>query len=106
MRVDSTLDDGERDHGSCEQSVRIIGMSRLSTPLGVHEATEVESLFTATLGLTRVRHESHLWSVPGVGVIAQRWRERITVMGVPVRNRGGGAVRLPPAGTRAAASAP
>ena len=83
-----------REQGTCQQRVHILGGVTVDSPLGSLDATLVESVFTAMLGMTRVRHETLQWVVPGKGLVAERWVERISVLGVLVRTRQGAAVRV------------
>ncbi|MSR28938.1 MAG: hypothetical protein EXS03_05085 [Phycisphaerales bacterium] len=96
MRVMWADGSGERDHGQCWRTMRIVGCALVTTPAGLFSALEVESVFTARLSTAAVQHTSRQWIVRGVGAIAQRWNERVTVLGVPVRQSRGGAIRLPP----------
>ncbi len=94
IRVTTTDTKKSREQGNCQQRVHILGGVKVDSPLGSFDATLVESVFTAMLGMTRVRHESLQWVVPGKGAIAERWIERISVLGVLVRTREGAAVRV------------
>lgn len=96
MRVDWIDGRGERDSGSGERSVRTAGNARVMTSQGAFDTLVVESCFEATLRLAKVRRVVTTWTARDVGCIAQKWDERVTVLGVVISRDCGMVVRVSP----------
>lgn len=96
MRVVSLTTQRERDKGSARRKLRIVRGERIRTPLGEWNATVVESVFTATLGMAVATHRTTLWIVPEIGPVMERWEASVQVLGLPVPRDRGTAVRIDP----------
>lgn len=75
-----------RAKGPMKESSRCEGAVRVQTSAGEFAAWKLVSTLNADLGPSKVLNETELWLVPGVGLVAERRREKTTVLGVPVRN--------------------
>ncbi len=100
MRVVSMSTQRERDKGSARRRLRVVRGERIRTPLGEWNATVVESVFTATLGMAVATHRTTLWVVPEVGPVVERWEASVQVLGIPVPRDRGTSVRIDPPPTR------
>lgn len=96
MQVDAMSSGRERDKGSARRTLRVVRGERIRTPIGEWDATVVESVFTATLGMAVATHRTTLWIVPDVGSVIERWEASVKVLGVPVPRDRGTAVRIDP----------
>lgn len=96
MRVDWLDGRGERDRGMGERTATIVGASRIRTPLGEFDVTRVQTKFEAKLRFAKAERTTTLWIAAGIGPIAEEWRERVTVMGVPISSDSGTAIRISP----------
>ncbi len=95
MRVDWLDGRGERDGGVGERTMRIAGEERIRTPMGEFSTMRVETKFEAKLRMARATRNTTRWIARGVGPIAERWEERVTVLGLPISREVGFAVRVP-----------
>lgn len=64
-----------------------VGDDELLTPAGTILARHVRSVFTADPAGTSVRNETDVWYADGLGIVAERRKERTTFLGVPMRAR-------------------
>lgn len=96
MRVDWMDGRGERDSGQGRRSVRTVGTARVLTSQGAFDTLVVESCFEASLRLAKVRRVVTTWTAAHVGCIAQKWDERVTVLGATISRDYGTAVRVSP----------
>lgn len=96
MRIDWMDGRGERDRGVGERTAHAIRPERIRTPLGEFETMRVETKFEATLRFAKAQRTTTLWIASGVGPIAEEWREQVTVLGIPISNEAGSAVRISP----------
>ncbi len=74
-----------RAKGRVTQTVSFTASQRVRVPAGVLKASQVTSVFEASLSGTSVRNETTTWLTPGVGVVAEERSERTTLLGVPIR---------------------
>ncbi len=72
----------ERSTGRAKRSMRIAGTARVDLSGEELEVTVVETEFTARLDAARAERRATLYIAPGEGVVAERWEERIVVMGI------------------------
>lgn len=96
MRVDWMDDRGERDRGIGERTTRIVGAEKVRTPLGEFQTMRVETKFEALLRFAKAQRSTTLWIAAGIGPVAEEWHGRVTVMGIPISNDVGTAVRISP----------
>ncbi|MBI1304634.1 MAG: hypothetical protein GC172_12750 [Phycisphaera sp.] len=82
MRVFLLSTQRERSTGRAKRSMRIAGTARVDLSGEELEVTVVETEFTARLDAARAERRATLYIVPGEGVVAERWEERIVVMGI------------------------
>lgn len=82
MRVERLSDGGTRATGRAERSMRLRGLAEIELSGERLEAAVVEVVFSASLDAARVRRTSELFVVPGRGVVAERWEERLVVLGI------------------------
>ena len=94
MRVEWVDGRGERDRGTGERTARVVGAVRIRTPLGEFDTMKVETAFEARLRFATAQRDTTLWITRGLGPIVEQWRERVFVMGVPISNEAGTAVRI------------
>lgn len=85
-----------REKGSGEKSLELVGAQSVRTSAGTFECMHVREVFTSDLSMaTAVRTTDH-WFAPEVGLIARRWEEKVTAMGLTVKSRAQAYVVLPP----------
>ncbi|MSR44961.1 MAG: hypothetical protein EXS15_06360 [Phycisphaerales bacterium] len=94
MRIEWIDSRGERDHGIGERTARFVTCARVRTPLGVFDTAQVETRFLARLQFAHVQRTGTVWVVPGIGPIAETWREFVRVFGVLISDESGAAVRV------------
>lgn len=96
MRVEWIDGRGERDSGRGERSVRATEVASIMTSQGSFETLVIESEFQAFLRFAKVRRTMTTWIAPRIGCIAQRWDERVIVLGIEISRDCGTAVRVSP----------
>lgn len=74
--------------GDATVTLEHLGVERLTTPAGEIEAMKIRSVLKVKLGQAEVENTTTSWFAPGKGVVAERRRERVVVMGVPIRGGG------------------
>ncbi len=94
MRVNWMDDRGERDRGIGERTTRIVRAERIRTPLGEFETMRVETKFEAVLRYAKVQRSTTLWIAADIGPVAEEWRGQVSVLGIPISNDAGTAVRI------------
>jgi hypothetical protein len=82
MRVTLLSSGAPRAKGTATRAQRITGTAVIDLCGERLDATIVETVFEAKLDAARARRESELFVVPGRGVVAEIWREKITVLGI------------------------
>jgi hypothetical protein len=82
MRVTLLSSGKERAKGSSTRTQRIAGSADIDLCGERLVATIVETVFVAELDSATARRESQLFVVPGRGIVAERWREKVTVLGI------------------------
>ena len=75
--------------------MRIVGTAAVDASGEPLEATVVETEFEARLDAARAQRRATLYIVPGRGVVAERWEERIVVLGIFPRSGSETTVALP-----------
>lgn len=95
-RVVRAGDGSERDQGTARRRTELVGRCRIVCPLlGETEALQVHTRLETRLRLAVAQVETTRWIVPGHGPVAERTEERISVLGLPARERRRTVVRLP-----------
>jgi len=95
-RVVRASDGSDRDQGTANRSTELVGRCRLVCPLlGATEALQVHTRLETRLRFAVALVETTRWIVPGHGPVAERTVERVSVMGLPARERCRTVVRLP-----------
>ena len=82
MRVTLLSSGKSRANGSATRTQRIVGSADIDLSGERLLATVVETVFVADLDRADARRESQLFVVPGRGIVAERWREKVTVLGI------------------------
>ena len=82
MRVTLLSSGKERAKGSSTRTQRITGSADIDVCGERLVATVVETVFIASLDAAKARRESEVFVVPGRGIVAERWREKVTVLGI------------------------
>lgn len=82
MRVTLLSSGKERAKGSSTRTQRITGSADIEVCGERLAATVVETVFVASLDAAKARRESEIFVVPGRGIVAERWREKVTVLGI------------------------
>lgn len=82
MRVSLLSSGKERAKGASTRAQRITGSADIEVCGERLAATVVETVFVADLDSATARRESELFVVPGRGIVAERWREKVTVLGI------------------------
>jgi hypothetical protein len=95
MRVYLLSSQGERSSGRAKRTMRIVGTAAIEASGEPLEATVVETAFDARLDAARAQRRATLYIVRGRGVVAERWEERIVVLGIFPRSSSETTVALP-----------
>lgn len=74
-----------QSEGAASNELTYVADETVETPAGTFEAARVRSVLKVKLGTANVTATTDAWYAPGVGLVAQRRQERVTVFGVPVR---------------------
>jgi hypothetical protein len=82
MRVYLLSSQRERSSGRAKRTMRIVGTAAIEASGEPLEATVVETAFEARLDAARAQRRATLYIVRGRGVVAERWEERIVVLGI------------------------
>jgi len=82
MRVTLLSSGKERAKGSSTRTQRITGSADIDVCGERLVATVVETVFVASLDAAKARRESEIFVVPGRGIVAERCREKVTVLGI------------------------
>jgi len=88
MQVVRISDGSSRAKGRAERSARIRGTATVELAGERLESVVVEVIFSANLDAARVRRTSELFVVPGRGIVAERWNERLVVLGIFPKSSG------------------
>jgi hypothetical protein len=88
MRTKPTGDRIRRTRGAATRELELVGGSAVTVGDRTVEALVVDVAFVADLDLAKARRESRLFVVPGVGVVAEIWRETIRILGIIPREAG------------------
>jgi hypothetical protein len=99
MRVTLLSSGKMRAAGSATRSQRVVGRADIDVCGERLVATIVETVFVADLDNATARRESELFVVPGRGVVAERWREKVTVLGIFPKTTEETVVVIPTKGT-------
>jgi hypothetical protein len=100
MRVTLLSSGKERAKGSSTRTQRVVGSADIDLCGERLVATVVETVFVADLDAAKARRESQLFVVPGRGIVAERWREKVTVLGIFPKTTEETVVVVPTKGTR------
>lgn len=95
MRVTLLSSQRERSTGRAKRTMRIVGTAAVEVSGEPLEATVVETEFDARLDAARAQRRATLYIVRGRGVVAERWEERVVVLGIFPRNSSETTVALP-----------
>lgn len=99
MRVTLLSSGTPRAKGSATRTQRITGTAMIDLCGERLVATVVETIFEAKLDAARARRESELFVVPRRGIVAEIWREKITVLGIFPKSTEETVVVIPAKGT-------
>lgn len=72
----------ERDRGTATRTVRYARDEEISWRGSTHRAKVVEVRFTGALGSATAERTAELWVIPGEGIVAERWKETLTILKV------------------------
>jgi hypothetical protein len=72
----------ERDRGTATRTVRYTRDEKVRWRGETHRAKVIEVTFVADLSTARAERFAEQWVLPGKGVIAERWRETLTILKV------------------------
>lgn len=85
-----------REHGSGTKTLELVGMQTVRSRAGTFECAHVREVFTSDLSMAKAVRTTDHWYAPGVGLIARRWEEKVTALGLTVKQRAQAFVILPP----------
>lgn len=83
----------ERDRGTARRTVRYARDETVRWRGVEHRMKVIEVAFTADLSAAQVERTSELWVLPGLGVVAERWRERLVILKLFPKESGQFAIR-------------
>lgn len=78
----------ERDHGMATRTVRYDRDEEIQWRGARQRAKVVTVRFLGDLGTAKAERSSELWVLPGTGVIAERWDEKLTILKVFTKTSG------------------
>jgi hypothetical protein len=87
--VDAANPERQREHGVVQRRIGYVADVVVDTPAGRFDAGRIEVTFTADLQMARAAKHSVMDIVPGIGIVAEHWREEIVVLGTFRRVREG-----------------
>lgn len=73
--------------GPATHEIRYEADETVRVPAGRFECRKVVAVLRATLGQAKVENTTESWHAPGVGIVAERHNERVTVLGLPFRSK-------------------
>lgn len=75
-----------RAQGTARKQLELLGTQRIVYGGAEHVATVVREDFRTNLGPATSHRVSERWYVPGIGLVLERWDERVKVLGVPIEH--------------------
>ena len=75
-----------RDQGTATRTISIDGMARITTELGTFDCIVVSTHFIGTLGKAKIDTQMTIWIAPDIGSIAEKYRQKITILGLFTKN--------------------
>ncbi len=100
MRVTRLSNASPRARGTATRTIRLVGEAEIEV-CGQHlDASVVEIVFAATLTLASATRTTELFLVEGQGIMAERWHERVLMLGLVPRESDEIIVRVLSAQTR------
>lgn len=85
MRVKRLSDASPRARGNATRTIRLVGEAEIKVCGQPLHASVVEIVFEATLTLATARRTTELFLVDGQGIMAERWHERVMMLGLVPR---------------------
>lgn len=76
-----------QSQGKATLTLTCEAIERVRVPAGEFDAARVESVLRIDLGTAKVTVTTTLWYAAGVGLVAERHREKVTVFGVVIRQK-------------------
>jgi hypothetical protein len=91
------LEDPEtvKERGEATSTMTIESLDTVTTPAGVFEAVRVRTAFESDLRAAKARRITERWYAPGEGLIAERFDETVTALGIPIEKTARTIVRTP-----------
>lgn len=100
MRVTRLSDASPRARGNATRTIRLVGEAEIEVCGQPLHASVIEIVFEATLTLATARRTTELFLVDGQGIMAERWHERVMMLGLVPRESDEIIVRVATARTR------
>ena len=75
-----------RDQGTATRTISIEGMARITTALGTFDCIVVSTHFIGALGKAKIDTQMTIWIAPHIGSIAEKFNEKITILGIFTKN--------------------
>jgi hypothetical protein len=75
-----------RDQGTATRTISIDGTARITTALGTFDCTVVSTHFIGALGNAKIEARVTIWIAPQIGSIAEKYAEKITILGIFTKN--------------------
>ena len=75
-----------RDQGTATRTISIEGMARITTALGTFDCIVVSTHFIGALGKAKIDTKMTIWIAPQIGSIAEKFTEKITILGIFTKN--------------------
>lgn len=75
-----------RDQGTATRTISIDGMARITTALGTFDCIVVSNHFIGALGKAKIDTQMTIWIAPQIGSIAEKYAEKITILGIFTKN--------------------
>ncbi|CAN5819540.1 hypothetical protein BH11PLA1_BH11PLA1_23100 [soil metagenome] len=72
--------------GQATSVVVVEALERVTVPAGTFEALRIRSTLTASLGPAKVSNVTTTWYAAGKGIVLTRESQKVTALGLPVRN--------------------
>lgn len=83
-----------RERGTGRMDLTYIADQTITTPAGTFDAARTREVYTSKLKNATATRTIDRWHAPGVGLVAERWEETVTILGGITAERSVHAMRL------------
>lgn len=84
-----------KERGEAKSTMTVESLDTVTTPAGVYDAVRVRTVFESGLRAAKAKRITERWYAPGEGLIAERFDETVTALGIPIERTSRTIVRTP-----------